>query len=530
MNTLAKLFFPISLFIVMLFFLMSGTLTESPVFDEITHLNAGYEFLVHHDFRYEPLNPPLARELIAIPELANRKAVMNDLRLILPRFIVIIFTLSLGLIVYLFSKKLFGFSAAILALFFFAFDPNILSYGHYAQTDLIFTFFYVLTIFLYYLWRDKFTKRKTIIFGIITGLLLSTKTTALPFLTLPMILLLFQKYRHSKFLSINFFKKRLSYILIFLAACLLALWGTYFFTFEPLLGYRYDPARPAIKIAQHNIFVKFALTQPLPLGSYVSTIKQQLVFNYSGLYRKDTMLLGNVSYTGQPGLFFIPLIFIKTPFPLLILFFLTLFAFRKKFSKDFILLSPILSIIFISILGNTTIVYRYILPIVPLIIIYSSQIVLVKIKKDFLKKVSLYLVLIWYMAESFSVFPHYLSYVNLVLGGYKNGYKYVFDSNYDWGQGLIELKNYQENHKNQKLQFAYFGEASPASYGIKYERIHNVFSSTDGKQETKLNVQKNSTIAINETCWYLCGYYKNPILKNKKPEEIAKGSILIFRF
>lgn len=529
MNKFLRLLIAALLFIMFVLLLFSAR-SESPTFDEFTHLNAGYEFLVNHDFRLDPLNPPLAREILALPAIINKNAVLNDLTLLYPRLVVIAFTLGLGLIVYFFSKTFYGNSSAILALFLYILEPNILANGHYAQPDLIFTFFYMLSLLVFYLWQNNFTIKKTIIFGIIVGLLLSTKTTASSFIFIPVIFLYLIKHNF-KIATIKPSRKNLLSILIFSVCCLTALWGTYFFKFEPLLGYRFDPNRPAIGMAKHNNLIKFALDTPLPLGSYISSIKQVLVFNYSGLYTKDSMILGQISHTGQPGYYFIPLIMIKTPFPLLILFFLCLFLFRKRMLKDAILLVPILFILLSVSISNLTIVYRYVLPIIPLLIIYVSQIAQVNLKMYNFKKYFWLVILVWYLIESLSSFPHYVSYINLVLGGDRNGYRYVFDANYDWGQGLIALNKFQQKNGNKKLQLAYFGNISPSRYGIKYERLKTTFNTpTDNKPETRLRTDKDTIVAISATCWYLCGHKDNPLLKSKIPSEIVGGSILIFKF
>lgn len=528
MHNLSKLII-VFLLTIMLGMLLISARSESPTYDELTHVNAGYEFLVNHDFRVEPFNPPLARELIAIPTLFDKDKTLNDLNLFFPRSVVIIFTLCLGVLVYLFSKKLYGRSCALLALFLFVFEPNILAMGHYAITDLIFTFFYVALLYLFYIWQNRFTLKNTILFGFAAGLLLSTKTTAISYFFIPLIILYLIKNNFRKTLSTHFTKKKFLYLLVFLIFCLTSLWGTYFFKFEPLLGYRFDANRPALEIAEHNDLVKFALSQPVPLGSYFSSIKTVLVFNYAGLYRKDSMILGKVFHGGQFGYYFIPLIFIKTPLPLLILFFITFILFRRKLKKDIILLIPVVTILFFAFISNTGIVYRYILPMVPLLIIYVSQIATVKIKRSNLKKTFLFVLLVWYVIESASAFPHYISYINLYLGGSKNGYNYVFDANYDWGQGLVDLREYQKKNSKQNLELAYFGLALPSKYGLRYERLKTYNSPTDNKPESKLRINKDTIVAISSTCWYLCGY-NNSVLKNRKPTEIVGGSILIFRF
>ena len=56
-----------------------------------------------------------------------------------------------------------------------------------------------------------------------------------------------------------------------------------------------------------------------------------------------------------------------------------------------------------------------------------------------------------------TVWPHGLSYVNRLWGGPETGYRYVSDSNYDWGQGLCELARWQAEHSDRPLCVWYFG-------------------------------------------------------------------------
>ena len=76
-----------------------------------------------------------------------------------------------------------------------------------------------------------------------------------------------------------------------------------------------------------------------------------------------------------------------------------------------------------------------------------------------------------------SSFPYYLTYFNELVGGAKNGYIYVTDSNLDWGQDLKRLAKWVDeftppagtafagNHI-QKIKVDYFGGAT-AEYYLK---------------------------------------------------------------
>jgi len=55
---------------------------------------------------------------------------------------------------------------------------------------------------------------------------------------------------------------------------------------------------------------------------------------------------------------------------------------------------------------------------------------------------------LWYSISTPRIFPHYLPYFNELIDDPKNGYKYVIDSNMDWGQDLPGLKDFLEKEWN----------------------------------------------------------------------------------
>jgi hypothetical protein len=55
------------------------------------------------------------------------------------------------------------------------------------------------------------------------------------------------------------------------------------------------------------------------------------------------------------------------------------------------------------------------------------------------------------------VWPHGICFTNLAWGGTVNGYRLLSDSNYDWGQGLPELRKWTQQHGVEKMNVWYFG-------------------------------------------------------------------------
>jgi hypothetical protein len=70
--------------------------------------------------------------------------------------------------------------------------------------------------------------------------------------------------------------------------------------------------------------------------------------------------------------------------------------------------------------------------------------------------------------EAQHVHPRYLSFFNQAAGGPSNGYRWFCDSNLDWGQGLIDLRDFMQQRGIQHMQLAYFGSVDPSVYGIGY--------------------------------------------------------------
>jgi hypothetical protein len=89
---------------------------------------------------------------------------------------------------------------------------------------------------------------------------------------------------------------------------------------------------------------------------------------------------------------------------------------------------------------------------------------------------------IWYALSSLSAFPYYLTHFNELVGGNKNGYKYVTDSNLDWGQDLKRLAKWVDENDIGKIKIDYFGGATIKYYlGDKYEPWHGNADPKDAK-------------------------------------------------
>ncbi len=232
--------------------------------------------------------------------------------------------------------------------------------------------------------------------------------------------------------------------------------------------------------------------------------------------------LGEVSASGW--WYYFPVVFIlKEPLPSLILitfaFLLGLWSILKrlktKSSKlkalgdyiatnlaEFSMVSFVIFYWIYSIKSPLNIGMRHIFPTLPFIYILSASAIKKwasigsfhgetlweKIKTGFsllfrasFKIILLGAIVIWYVAEAFIAYPNFISYFNEFGGGKENGYKYVTDSNYDWGQDLKRLKEWIDQQNKvctlilrqvetpgscgiSKIAVDYFGGGNPKYY------------------------------------------------------------------
>jgi hypothetical protein len=79
---------------------------------------------------------------------------------------------------------------------------------------------------------------------------------------------------------------------------------------------------------------------------------------------------------------------------------------------------------------------------------------------------------VWYVAGTVRIFPHYLAYFNELAGGPSNGYRYLVDSNLDWGQSFKTLrKELEQLDIRLPLRLGHYWYAGPELYGVQYEPL-----------------------------------------------------------
>ncbi|MEK7507008.1 MAG: glycosyltransferase family 39 protein [Patescibacteria group bacterium] len=485
---------------------------DSVIVDEVPHIGAGYSYLVKQDMRLNPEHPPLAKDLAAIPlfflnlkqdafqtrfwqsDLNGQwefgRSLMfgsgNDADLIkhAAKLPMLVFFVLAAVLVFVWSRRLYGDLGAIIALILFSFSTTIMAHARFVTTDVPALFGVLLATYFFIKFLHQPSRKNILISGLTLGIALLTKFST--FLLIPyFILLVFAFWLIYKSRPPSIVYRLLSVLII---AFIFIIWPVYYFH-----TYNYPPERQrqdteTLLSSFGNRTAADAVVwlsdKPVirALGQYGLGL---LMVTQRATGGNTTYFLGEVSASGWKNYF--PVVyFLKEPLAWWGLVIIALAAtmtklkslkFKEWLRNHFVEFAMLLWLVIYwgtSIKGNLNIGVRHLLPTYSFAIILVSGQVAKSIKylaSSIKRKVLLntyYLILAtllgWYVFENLSVYPYYLTYFNQAGGGPSGGYRYVVDSNLDWGQDLLRLGRWVKENNIQKIELDYFGWADPAYY------------------------------------------------------------------
>src|SRR3989344_4042233 len=357
------------------------------------------------------------------------------------RFLVFIIglpTVLIGLIggfyAYKFASELFDQKVGIIALFFYAFNPNIIAYSTINSQDALVSVMSLIAVYYFYLLYKRNTLGSVIISGLTLGLALSSKLNA-ALLVISYIIIYYLHYLFSK-KNISF--KHLFFIFL-----------TAYFVLNVIYRFEgtFNPASLYWDNFKSSLFLKLKNVWPreLPLFFPIGYLKglDNIIFNNSEGW--GNYLFGKYIPTGSAW-YFLMVFLIKTPIPTLILFIIFFFQKNKKFNETFLFIPLMIFLLFNFFLNRLALGLRFLLVLYPFIFILNSH-TIINIWKS--KSILVYALLIWYFIGTVRYRPHYLAYFNEFTGGPFNGYKYLADSNIDWGQEGFLIEDYIKKAKFQ---------------------------------------------------------------------------------
>jgi hypothetical protein len=540
---------------------------KSATFDEGAHLPAGYTYLTLGDHRLNPEQPPLIKLLAATPLLFLQPKLKTDDEawatarqwefgkrflyrwndadqlLFWGRLPVVALGCLLCLAVFSWGRRHFGGPAAALAFFLCLLSPDVLAHGQIVTTDLGVALFLFLSVMVFERLLERATLVRLLLAGCAVGAALATKFSGLVVLPILAVLGLVAALGREPMPSDIGWSPagrwaRLGHVALLLVAVgLLAwivLWATYGFRFaispDPAVreAMRATLAEPRSSLAR-GLAVAAERWAVLP-EDYVRGFR--FVFRHSEA--RPAFLMGRLSEEGFPY-YFLATFALKTPIPLALLLLMALFVGRRgPVRSEAFLFLPVLLYLGLTFTRSIDIGHRHLLPIYPFLFVAAGRAVgvLGRSRAPAAGAVILGALCAWYALGTLRVHPHYLAYFNEIAGGPRNGYRWLVDSNLDWGQDLKGLKAYMDARGIPRLKLSYFGSADPAYYGIDAEILPGYMAPHPVRVTHE--IRRGDLVAVSAT--NLQGVYLDPEdrplmehFRAQRPLDEVGYSILIYR-
>lgn len=439
----------------------AASLNESLTWDEPGYIAAGYLNLTMDYYGFNADHPPLLHKLMAWPLLwlkpqvpiptfrrylqsANPRAefghdvffmVHND-PIQMTRYArapILLLGPLLVLSAFFWGRRLFGAGPALLAAALVALCPNLAAHGRLATED----FGCALGMFaaIWMLWRcvEAPSFGRSLLCGVVTGLALQTKYTALLLAPCFAILALVVWRQGREQLPARVL---LGLLAVVSGVAVFVVGLAYGFQFRPDLYFT----------GVFHIYPDKAENYASYLWGYISMTPIRYHALASWLFKTPPSALALIGIAAWA-------------------------AWRAPRSeKTWFLLVPPVVVFAASFFDATNPGVRRVLPAIPFLLLFAGFALYGAATRPRLR-MAVYALIALSFVEAVRIYPHHLSYLSPLVGGSANGPYVLDESNIDWGQDLPALAAWQ--HANmapgEKLRLYYFGNAEPEAYGVAWD-------------------------------------------------------------
>ena len=533
-------------------------LQASATFDEPAHVVAGASYWATGDYRLNPEHPPLAKLLATAPlpamgvrfdtddevwrlrrqwEMARRFLYRwndADRVLLAARLPIVACGLLLSVLVYGWTRRLFGDAPALVALGACVFSPDVLAHSGLVTTDVpVATFFLATVMAAHHAASPRGAIRGTasaLVLGLALGAALATKFSAL--LLLPILLVLAVVAATGPVDERRTPRQLARTALLAGAVALLVVWSAY--GFRPHLSP--DPAQRASLDWREVDPGPGPVPALLRAANAVRLLPEAYVYGCLRFLKhadgRPSFLHGQRSEEGFRAFF--PVSFaIKTPLPLLVLLGMAGLAARRRplLRRDawFLWLPPLVYAA-VSIASALNIGHRHLLPVYPFLFVAAGRVASLAPGGSTRAVVSALLLLL--ALGTGRTHPHHLAYFNELVGGPAGGWRWLVDSSLDWGQDLGRLGAWCRAHDVRTVKLAYFGTADPAHHGVPAVLIPG--QSLPRPAAWVREVRPGDVVVVSATL--LQGIYVEPgdqslftLLRTKTPVARVGHSLFVYR-
>lgn len=472
---------------------------HSPTIDEPAHLAAGISHWQFGRFDLYAVNPPLVRMVGALPVLcadpelrwgqyrtaqetraefdvgkafANANGARIFWLMTLARWACIPFSVLGGWYCYRYANELFGHWSGLLALTLWCFEPNILGHGSLITADVPSASLAIASLYHFRKWLQRRSAETAIVAGCVLGIGLLVKSTLILFCMLWPALWMcsrFLKSHDPEQRSCGTEAGQHALILLVAIAVLNAGYGfegsgtrlgDFNFSSRALSGLQAEGEKG------NRFRESFLALLPVPLPrNYVQGIDEQKSDFEYGL---ECYFLGEVR-SDPPGwwYFYLYAAAVKIPLGLWVLAGIALMRKRNvAFSEQLLLIAPAAMFLVLVSSQSGLNFFRYLIPAFPFLFVFVSQ-AAANVHLRSIEGGVVTVAATWMTVSSLLVYPHSLSYFNELVGGPRNGYRIMVDSNCDWGQDLIQLREWMNrNPASRGMELRYYGPVDPIHAGL----------------------------------------------------------------
>ena len=471
---------------------------KTATFDEPAHIAAGMSYFKTGEIRINRQHPPLLKEIGALPLLAlsapwpvTREqwaripdppppyvqweigyrilAAGGPARLLFwARLPFILLGTLMGWLIWTWGSRLAGPEAAVAALFLYVLDPSVMAHTTLVATDVGFAACGLLFVASLWWWLQHRTLRRLLACGAALGLMLGTKFSALLFLPVAGLLMLKAidwipaavPRRASSLVDPYAAEGRFQRLVwMCLAACALAAVAATLL--EAIYLLPSNPITPYLRGA--------ALVNKDHDPSYWP-------------YLAGTFAPRFLSY-------YVVAFLLKTPIGSLVLIGAGLWRLARaddvtRMDRLFLLLPPAVVLAAYTALSDNLGI-RYLIPALPFLHL-AGGIGCIGLWRGGgrVARIAAAAACLWVVVASAGIYPDHLSYFNEAAcllddpaaigldGGSRCGPAWLDDSNVDWGQGVLQLKEWLAAHPSPgRLYLGYFGSMRPEDEGMTFERV-----------------------------------------------------------
>jgi hypothetical protein len=452
---------------------LASMVGRSLTYDEPSHLEYGMHILHGDPTRFDDSKMPFSA-LNALPRmLATYLAPGSFLQTWLQKYqisrlMTLLFSLGIALLCYVWSRKLYGLIPALATLFLYVFDPNIIAHSQLITTDVYALGMTTATLFCLWWFAHQRTWLNGLLFSFVLGLSQVAKySTVLLFPISALTLILYDAFSLRKTdqprlgrTILNMTARYLGYFALAGSIALLVINAAFLFdrTFTSFGEYQFRSS--LFKAMQSRFPVLNSVKIPTPYP-YLEGLDWTIYRDQTDEGHGPVYLLGRRKPLGEgfPGYYIVASIF-KLPLASQVVMLMAMIVYvvdskrRGRFFQDeqFLLIPALFYAIYFNFFNNAQIGYRLYMVFIPLLYVFTGGLFIHWRQQTGWKKILSVSLAGWLIVSTLFYFPYYLTYFNELVVDKRLTYRYLSDSNLDWGQDRYQFESYLIEHPDVRTE------------------------------------------------------------------------------